>query len=161
MPTESPKLLALSSVYSAGIQPLAGTTGSQQLCHGGSAAWLIGSGTVEERRSQPGVQERGQSPMVFFLPLVPSLVQMHIHLLWSFGLLFPRYDLPLPDSLLLSHSLPLSVSLYLCFCHPRLPHGPSCLHLNPSSSLSFLVSVSSYFRFCVCLRGAFHKKRKK
>lgn len=49
----------------------AGTTKSPQLRHGGSSVWLIGSGTVEKRRSQPGVQERGQSPAVFFsLPLL-------------------------------------------------------------------------------------------
>lgn len=92
--------------------------------------------------------------------LTLSRVQMHIHLLWSFGLLlFPRYDLPLPDSLPLSRSLPLSVSLYLCFAHPLLPHGPSCLHLNPSSSLSFsslCVSLFFILLFLVfSLRGEF------
>lgn len=86
-------------------------------------------------------------PLFFFLFL--SLVCKCISISYDlFGLLlFPHYDLPLPDSLPLSHLLPLSVSLYLCFPHPLLPNGPSCLHLNPSSSLRFFYSLSLFISF--------------
>lgn len=63
MPAERPKLLTLSSLCSAGIR-----RAPPSPCNSVMEAhlWLIQSGTVEERRSQPGVQERGQSPAVFF-----------------------------------------------------------------------------------------------
>lgn len=55
-------------------------------------------------------------------------------------------------------SLTLSVSFYLFSPHSLLPHSPSFLHLNPCSSLSFLVSASLIFFF----RGEYqiHEERK-
>lgn len=76
MPTESPKLLALPSVYSAGMQPLAGTAGlcSSVVQGWGPSAWLIGSGTAEERELSAWGAGMGTVPYGLLLPLpLPSL----------------------------------------------------------------------------------------
>lgn len=129
------KLLALSSVYSVGIQSAAGTASLSSSVMGAGARLRGWSEVARSRRGALSVGCRnGDSPLrspCSLSPsfLSPSLVQMHIHLLWS--LPFPHCDLSLPVS------LPLCLSLYLCFSHSLLPHGPSFLHLNPCSSLSF------------------------
>ena len=149
-PSESPNFsLSLVGVFS-GDSAFSWHRQPQQLCHGGwgSSVRLIESGTVADESSQRGVQEWGQSPTVS-CSLSPSFsisqVQMHIHLLWSFGLLlFPHYDLPLPVCLPLSPSLcqfpSIFVSLALSFPTAR----PSFI-LIPLPSLGFLLSAFFFF----------------
>lgn len=164
--TESPNFLLSRQRIQWGSSFSAGTVSLGSSVVGAEARHCGWSEVARSRRggSQRGVQELGTVPYGLLLPSPPlslslSRVQMHIHLLWSLGLLlFPRCDLPLPVSL--PHfSLPLSflVSLFLLLSpSPR----PVLLHLNPSSSLSFQLSVFwGFFCSVFFLKVQFHSHK--
>lgn len=133
MPAERPKLRALSSVYSAGIQR-APPSPRRSVMEAHLCGW-----SAEERRSQPGVQKRGQSPAVFFsLPFALSCANAYLRLMifrFSFPMLWsPSSWFPPTHPLTPSICFPLSL-----FLSP----SPSPRPVLPSSQSLFLLEFLS------------------
>lgn len=164
-----PKLLALSSAYSVGIQLFSRHRQSRQLCRGGwgSSLWLIGSGTVEERRLSAWGAGIGDSPLRSPAPLSPSFsLPLSCANAYPSLMIFGSSSFPSlwsPSSCFPPTLLSLYPSLYLCFSYSLLPHGPSSFILIPLPPWVFNFVFWGFFCSVFFLKVQFHshKERKK